>query len=57
MSNHPFSFISAIINLSVQTLLLLSLRQVEIDALTPAMAASFPESHAEICCFDSGPAW
>lgn len=26
---------------------------MEIDALTPALAASLPESHAEICCFDS----
>lgn len=26
---------------------------MEIDSLTPALAASLPESHAEICCFDS----
>jgi len=32
---------------------LYTLPQVEIDSLTPALAASLPESHSEICCFDS----
>lgn len=29
------------------------LEQVEVDSLSPAQAALLPESHREICCFDS----